>query len=176
MNNPVHDELIRLSLKRELTEEDRARVDAALAAHPELREQWENDAVLGRMLRQLPDAPVSSNFTARVLDAIDLDARRDARAQRKPGWRDHLRALQPRLGWGVGLAALIAFGTHQYRMQQAGRAQAEIEQAQLVYDIRNLSQDFAALPGPEVFRDFEAINQFRQVSAGNDDELLKVLR
>lgn len=177
MKNSVQDELIRISLKRELGDDDRARIEAALAAHPELRGQWEFDAALGRLLRQLPDVPVSSNFTARVLDTIELDERRSARSTRKPKrWALWLRSVQPKLTWGAAFALLIAAGTHQYRVQQSTRAQTQIEQAQLVHEIRSLSQDLASLPGPEVFRDFDAINQFRQVGTGSDDELLRVLR
>ena len=109
MNNPVHDELIRLSLKRELTEDDRARIEAALAAHPELREQWEADAALGRALRTLPDAPLSSNFTSRVLDEIDLNDRDLARAAARSSWRGWLRRIQPRVSWAFALAVVVAY-------------------------------------------------------------------
>jgi len=176
MNSPIHDELIRLGLKRELTDDDRARIDATLAAHPELREQWEADAALGRVLRHLPDVPVSSNFTSRVLDAIELEERAVVRAAVRSSWRDWLRRVQPRLSWVFALALVVAFGTYQYRVQQGTRARTQIEQAHFVHEIRDLSQEMAALPGPEVFKDFEAINQFRQVSSVSDDDLLKVLK
>ena len=178
MNNPIHDELLRLSLKRELTEDDRARVEASLAAHPELREMWEHDAAFGRLLRHMPDVAISSNFTARVLDAIDLDERESARAARAPAWRAWLRRVLPQVGLGTAAAAVVvvAFGTYRYRVQQHDLAQARIVEAQFAHDIRHVSQDLASVPNPEVFRDFEAINQFRQVSTVSDDELLRVLR
>ncbi|HMJ91112.1 MAG TPA: hypothetical protein VK530_14915 [Candidatus Acidoferrum sp.] len=176
MNNPIHDELIRLSLKRELNNEDRARIDAALAAHPELREQWETDAALGRMLRQLPDAPISSNFNSRVMEAIELEERETQRATNRPRWRAWLRRVQPRMSWALALALVSALSAYQYRVQQGTKARAQVEQAQFVHEIRNLSQDMVSLPGPEVFKDFEVINQFRQVSSVSDDDLLRVLR
>jgi anti-sigma factor RsiW len=179
MNNPVLDELIRLSLKRELTDGDRARIEAALAAHPELREQYEADAALGRALRSMSNAPVSFNFTSRVLDQIDLDDRNLARAASRSSWREWLRRVQPRVSWAFALAVVVAFGAYQYRINQSAIAKAQIHHAQLVHEMRSLSHlssDLAAVPAPEVLKDFDAINQFRQVTAVSDDDLLKVLQ
>lgn len=175
MNNPVHDELMRLSLKRELNDEDRARIEATLAVHPELREQWEADAALGHALRQLPDAPVSSNFTSLVLDAIDRDERLGQAAVRST-WRDWLRRMQPQVSWGFALALIVAFGAYEYQNQQSTRAKRQIDQAQLAHEIRSLSHEIASVPDPAVFKDFDAINQFRQVSSVSDDDLLRALK
>jgi hypothetical protein len=175
MSDPIYDELVRLSLKRELTDDDRARIDAALAAHPGLRVRWESDLALGRVIARAPDAPVSSNFTARVLEQIDFDARAAKRAP-SAAWREWLRRIKPQLSWGFAAAAVMAFGAHQYRIQQVARAQMQVERMNIAREIRVLSQDIASVPSPELFTDFEAINQFRQVSSVSDDELLKVLQ
>jgi len=173
MNESLHDEMIRLSLKGELTADERARVNAFLAAHPHLRETWEEDAALGRALNLVPEVPVSSNFTARVLDAIDLDEQRAAR--KKPNrWRAWLRDLQPRVSWGFAVAVVLLFGAYEYHLRQ--------ETHRLALDVRNVSREIASLPSPDVFKDFEAINELRQVSAvasapsASDDELIRVLQ
>lgn len=169
MKNSVYDELIRLSLRRHLTAEDRLRIEAAVAAHPELKKDWESDAALGRLLRELPDAPVSSNFTALVVDAIEREERVTVRSRtsrfRWPQW------VRPRAATVFGFVVVIAFAAHQYRDRQ--------DRSELAQDIRRVSQEFAtlpSLPGPEIFHDFEAIDRLRQVSVVSDDELLKVLQ
>src|SRR4051794_32894133 len=130
MSEHIYEELIRLSLKRELTPDDHARIEATLGAYPELRERWESDAALGRMLRALPDVPVSSNFTSGVLKAIDLDERKTTRGARSR-WSEWLRRVQPRLSWGFAMALIVAFGAYEYRVQQNTREQTQIERAQV---------------------------------------------
>jgi anti-sigma factor RsiW len=175
MSDPIYDELIRLSLKRELTDDDRARIETSLAAHPELREQWEADFALGRLVNRPLDVRLSSNFTARVLEQLDLDERATVRTSRSR-WREWLRRIEPRLGLGFACAAALAFGAHQYRVLQTARAHDQIERVQLARELRVVSQEIASLPSPELFTDFNAINQLRQVSSVSDDELLKVLQ
>ena len=61
------------------------------------------DARLNAALRRLPDAPVPSNFTARVLDAVDLEEKNLARSH---GW--NWRFLFPRVA--VAAAVLVFAG------------------------------------------------------------------
>ena len=84
MKEVRNDELVRLSLKAELTPEEESRLEAWLAAHPETRAAWDEDRALGRALQSLPDAPLASNFTARVLQAVDLEETRAERGRRAP--------------------------------------------------------------------------------------------
>ena len=91
-------------------------------------------------------------------------------------WREWLRRIEPRLGFGFAVAVAIAFGAHQYRLVQTARAHDQIERVQLARELRVVSQEIASVPSPELFTDFDAINQIRQVSSVSDDELLKVLQ
>src|ERR1019366_6668277 len=50
-----------------LTTDQEAQLHNYLATHPEERASWEDDLSLNHLLRQVPDAPISSNFTAQVL-------------------------------------------------------------------------------------------------------------
>jgi anti-sigma factor RsiW len=167
MNDSVYDELLRLGMKRELTADDRAKIEAGLAAHPELRARWDEDAALNRALRATADAPVSSNFTSRVMDAIDF-ADREAPAP-VAWWRRFVPQWKPQAGWAAALAALLLAGAWQYQQRQKITVARE--------DVREISTDIASLvpTSPEVFKDFDAINQLRYVSTVSDDELLKVL-
>ena len=167
MNEPLHDELLRLSFRAELTPDERARVEAFLAAHPELRGMWEEERALSRAFNALPDAPISSNFTARVLQAVDLD---DAatRRDRKRRWWTNWRILKvPRISWA---ALLLVIGWFAFQEHRASK-RMELSRAVSV-----VSKDFVALPNPELLQDFDAINSFRQVSTISDGELLTALQ
>ena len=159
MKDVRNDELIRLSMKPVLTPDDEARLEAYLAAYPEVRAAWEEDRALGRALQSLPDVPVSSNFTARVLQAVDLEEARTERAKRSwfpRGW--------PQLGWATVAALVAVLGVQEWR---------NIKRAQLMKDVTFVSSDITKLPSAEVLRDFDVIQQLPPVS---DDELLIALR
>ena len=79
---------------------------AWLAAHPEAQADWEAEAGLSEALGQLPDAPVPSNFTARVLQSVERESAAERR-RRSRKWQ-----LWPQL-------ALAAQGGHRGRC--AGR-------------------------------------------------------
>jgi hypothetical protein len=66
-------------------------------------------------------------------------------------------------GLAVGLA-LMAY--EQYR----GRTRAELVRSVVTFS------DVAALPGPEVLRDFDAIKKLPQTAPADDDELLAALK
>lgn len=159
------DELFRLSLKPTLTPEEESRLEALLAARPD-RAAGEEDRALGRALQALPDVPLSSNFTARVLQAVDLESARAERAQQRP--RFHwLTARWWRLAGGGVVAALALLAWQGQRLSK---------QTTLARDASFVVRDLAALPGPEVMRDFDVIDQLRQVPTATDDDLLAALQ
>ena len=170
MNEVRIDELVRLSMRRELTPEERSRLEDYLAAHPEARNGWEEERALSRAVQSLPDVPVSSNFTSRVLQALDVDEAREGRSRQATG-REWLRRLMPRLAWATVavLLSVVAF-------QQVQTSQQE----NFAKDVSFAAADLARLPNPEILlQDFDAIQELGQistVSAGSDDELLRVLQ
>ncbi len=166
MKKYQNNEWLRLSLKAELTPEEESRVEAWLAGQPHERASWEEGRALGRALQALPDAPVSSNFTARIWQQIDAEEVRATKVTRS-GKGEWWRVFLPRLGWATAAVALTVAGTHEFRVSQ---------QKQLARDVSFVGHDLAAAPAPEVLQDFDAINQLRQVAAGSDDELLIALQ
>src|SRR5271169_1107537 len=86
--------------RRRLTTAERARMRELLAAHREWQESWQQEAALNGLLRRMPSAAISSNFTARVVQAA-------RRLPAKPTWRQRLDMLSwlP-IGWAprLGLA------------------------------------------------------------------------
>src|ERR1035437_6364542 len=82
-DDPIYNHLRELSWRRKLTAAEEAQLQAWLAAHPDAQLDWEAEAGLTATLAALPDAPVPSNFTARVLQAAE---RETAAEQRRSGW------------------------------------------------------------------------------------------
>ena len=64
MNQSEFDNLLQTARERDLTDGELARLERWLAANPAEQAEWE---ALDRLLAALPNAPVASNFTTRVL-------------------------------------------------------------------------------------------------------------
>src|SRR3989304_6073907 len=102
--DPAYTRLREASWRRPLTAAEQAELHACLAAHPEAQADWDAEAGLNELLGRLPDAPVASNFTTRVLQAIEHDPAQSARSSVRD-WR--WRVWVPRLAAGV--VALLVF-------------------------------------------------------------------
>lgn len=159
MKDVREDDLFRLSMQPELSPEEESRLEAWLAAHPDARAAWEQDRALGRALQALPDAPVSSNFTAQVMQQLDLAVAQENRKQ--GGWQ----LFWPRLGWAAAALALTVFGAQQFR---------NVQRTQLAKDAALISKDIAQLP--DAFRDFDVVESLRQIPPASDDGILIALQ
>ena len=122
-NDPVYDHLRELSWRRKLTPAEESQLRAWLAAHPEAQADWETEARLNEMLGALPDAPMPSNFIARVVQAVERDAvaeQRKARRSRLTWWR--------RLVTRAALAGFVgAAGFVWYREFHEAHMRAEVK-------------------------------------------------
>lgn len=163
MNNAsLHPRLRETGWRRELTVAETAELRAWLAAHPEARPDWELDEQLTRALRGLRDAPLASNFTARVLQAVESERPAPGHAWWRSGWQPARWA--PRLAL---VAVALAVGLFTYHQYEVAARQA-------------LGQKLAAfgavksVPSPEVLQDFDAIRRLGQTPPA-DVALLKVL-
>ncbi|HEX7570254.1 MAG TPA: hypothetical protein VF492_07090 [Verrucomicrobiae bacterium] len=132
---------------------------AALARQPELQ----REARLTAALAKIPDAPVPSNFTARVLTALELEA---ARAERSRGWTLHWRLLWPRVA--VVAAVLIFAGVGLQRHETNSHRRALV---------KNVAMVTVAQPPPSVdtLENLDAIQRMSQ-PARADGELLAALQ
>ncbi len=167
MNDPVYNELRDLAARRALTPAEQARLEGWLAAHPAARAGWEQEAALDRLLRQLPPVPVSSNFTALVLQAVDADERASARAARTTPWRQSWRNIfSPRAASVALLVALGVIGVFEWRIYS---------RAQLARGLRDASS-VVALTGPDALQDFEAIHELPATPTKADLDLLAALQ
>ena len=167
MNHELYEELVETSWQRKLTSEEEAELRAYLAAHPELQEEWEDELMLNRQLARLPDAPVASNFTAQVLHKLDLDLARTRTASRRYGWMPGWwRRWLPRYATAGLVILLGALGTIQYQEYRTTRL---LENVLMIAPL-------AAGPAPEIYKDFDAIEQLRYVPATSDEDLLAALQ
>src|SRR5579862_8049976 len=102
MNESDFNELREQSWRRKLTAAEESALRAWMVEHPDAETDMEAEVRLTEILGRLPDVPVPSNFTARVLQAVECEARADARP-RVSRWNWFLRSLLPK----VAAAALV---------------------------------------------------------------------
>jgi negative regulator of sigma E activity len=135
---------------------------AELRAQPEL----ELEARLTEALAQLPDSPVPSNFTARVLEAIDLEEARMARSAPSQGWRWSWHSLLPRVAVTCAVLLFAGFGLQHHEL-----ARHRIEMARSLSVVATAS----AVPSLDALENLDAIQRMSQ-PARADTELLAALQ
>jgi anti-sigma factor RsiW len=162
LENPAHE----LTWRRTLSADEEARLGSWLTTDPEAQARYESEAALNEALDSLPNAPVASNFTARVLQAVELQA---SRVEQVP--RPHRIFLSRLLRWlpRTAVAALtigVALLSYQH-FREAHRVQMARD-AVVVSEV-------APLSNPTALEDFEVIRAISQTPAA-DEELLKLLQ
>ncbi|MDP6795765.1 MAG: hypothetical protein QF721_11405 [Verrucomicrobiota bacterium] len=160
MNQPDIESLLQIALDRDLTDDEWAGLECWLSANPAERAEWE---AVDQLLAVLPDVPVASNFTSRVLEEICL-AEAPAPALGQAMWRKLLapqfRPIQ------IAAAAMLAMviGGVGY---QSHLNQSRAEMAEAVASIAEFTPGFLS--------DFEAIDAITQADP-IDEELWAALR
>jgi len=157
--NPLREE----SWRRKLTPAEEASLRAWLAEHPEAAADCELDQRLTEALEKLADAPVPSNFTARVLQAVEREAATDRPAATRATW--FVRWLMPRVA-----AAGVIFGAGLLTYHEHATARRE-ELAQGVKMVAGIP----SLPSPEILQDFDTIRQM-STTPGPDPELIALMK
>jgi len=164
MNDQAKDQLRELNWRRPLSSAEQGQLDAWLAANPATRADWETEARLTEGLTQLPDAPLASNFTARVLKAVEREEAASARRRRRS-----------RIGWWLRWTPRVAFaglvgaaGFFSYQQAHKARVRAEIRNSvEVVSSVRSM-------PAPEILENFDAIRILSSPAA--DEQLLTLLQ
>jgi hypothetical protein len=161
MQDAEYQNLKEAGWRRPLTSAERARLRELLAAHPEWQDSWEQEAALNGLLRRLPSAAVSTNFTARVVQAAQ-------RLPAKPSWRRRW-AMFPWLpaGWvprAALAAAMVCCGLLTFHEYEA------LHRARVAREIAN-----AGLPSIDWLQNFDTIDRMNKVEVA-DDGLLTVLQ
>jgi hypothetical protein len=133
-----------------------------LHAQPEL----ELEATLTRVLTEIPDAPVPSNFAARVLDAVELVEQAERRKARSPGWTLNWRLFWPRVAAVAAVLIFVGVAIQRYETRAHRFTLA-----------KNVVMVAVAQPLPSVdaLENLDAIQRMSQ-SGHADGELLAVLQ
>jgi anti-sigma factor RsiW len=160
MNQSEFDNLLQTAHERDLTDGELARLERWLAANPADLAEWE---ALDHLLATLPDTPVATNFTARVLDEV----RRAETAHPALGQAWWQRFLAPQfrpvqIAAAATLAMVIGGVGYQSHLNQS-----RAEMAAAVASIAEFPPGFLA--------DFEAIGAVAQADA-IDEELWAALK
>ena len=162
MNESDYNELQEKSWRRKLTDAEEAARRAGLAEHPESGADWETDVRLTEALNRLPEAPVPSNFTARVLQQIE---RETPEAKRSGPSRWFFRLLLPRIAVAAVVLGVGLFTYHETTVAK---------RAELVQGVKMVSS-VPSLPGPQVMEDFDTIRQLN-TTPGPDPELIALMK
>jgi anti-sigma factor RsiW len=165
MQNPEFNQLIDAAWRRSLTPEEQGRLRRYLAGHPLARAQCDEEVALTRTLNRLAPAPISSNFTARVMQAVE----------RAPARRTWLRRLDldawlpagwmPRLALGAAMVCVSLLTIREYQ---------DIQRKQMARDLASVSR-LAALPPVDWLRNFDTIDRLNRVKVA-DEDLLSALQ
>ena len=164
-NDSIYNHLCELSWRRKLTAAEEAELRAWLAAHPEVQTDWEHESGLNAALGELPDVPVPSNFTARVLQAVEREA---AAEQRRSGWS---WAGRLRLRWlpRVALtASVVSAAVVSCLVIQNAQRHKIVESVVVVSTV-------SSLPGTDILKDYDAICASNPTATA-DESLLAVLQ
>jgi negative regulator of sigma E activity len=166
MNEHEHREVLEASWRRSLTPEEEAALQLHLATHPDEQLEWDDEVALTAALRNLPNAPLSSNFTSQVLQAIDREEAAQQRTRSSVSGWGWLRRWVPRFA-SVAVALTILLTVLNFYQARSRRDATSVFAA--AAPIVN------ALPAPEVLEDFDVIQQLRAAPEFNDQELVAVL-
>jgi anti-sigma factor RsiW len=162
MRDEHYQKIMEAGWRRPLSADEEAALQQFLAAHPEARQAWAEEAALNRLLQRWPVPAVSSNFTARVLQAaqnapVRSSAWRDWFAPSQ--WLPEGRVAQAALCSLMVCAALFSF--HQSQVMHRERMAREAASASRL----------ATLPSVEWLKDFDTIKGISQTRVADDDLL-----
>jgi anti-sigma factor RsiW len=148
------------SWRRKLTDAEQAELRAYFATHPEARIDWEMESALSTAFLRLPDAPVPSNFTTRVLQAVDREA------VRPRSWSWNWRVLVPRVAFATVVVAFTGLAVHHHEVYS--------QRVALVKSVV-LATRGQPVPSPDALENFDAIRRMSQPQHA-DDELLALMQ
>ena len=153
---PMQNPLRELIWRRKLTDAERAE----LRARPDAQADLEVESRLTEELGRLPEPSVPSNFTGRVLQAVE----REEASPRPTLWHWGWRVLMPRLAVGVAVIGIAGLTYQRFEFNQ---------HVQLARNVALLAQA-QPMPSVEALKNFAAIQRMGQPHA--DEKLLALLQ
>jgi len=174
MNDSEFNELREASWRRKLTPAEEMRVQTFLAANAGAQAEWEDDLALTRQLQELSDAPVSSNFTSLVLQAVEAETGGNSRPiSLESRWRGWLGRFLPRLALAV---LTVALGAGIFFQHQEHSRRQMVEGVKEFLKVAKVASLPVSVSDSGVLENFDAIQQLQPVSFSKDDDLLAALR
>jgi hypothetical protein len=166
MNDSDYNLLRETGWRRGLTPAEQDQARDYLAAHPETVEDWELEAGLNRVLEELPEAAVPSNFTAHVLQAVARETIAPARARKSwwMVWRSF--GWAPRMAMAVMILGVCGLSYHEYQVKS---------RALMAQDVAQFSKVVLAA-NPELMEDFDSIRRLSETQPKADPELLALMQ
>jgi hypothetical protein len=165
-NDSLENQLRELGWRRKLTLQEEDRLRSWLAAHPEAGAAWETEGALTELLGRLPDVPVATNFTARVMQAIERERAESASAGVAKG--SFLAWVHRWLPRTAIAAVVLGAGMITYRFTLYQVRDPQLESLRVVSGV-----DW--LPNPKILQDLDAIRAIGQTPPP-DEELLRLLQ
>ncbi len=161
MNESEYMKLREAIWRRELTAEEETRLRSYFLVHPEAQLDYEEEKAVTALLVKLPDQGLSSNFTAQLLQRLDLETRETERAVPVIRWRG--------LSWlpRFALASLV-IGVSGVGYQRIHDGVLR-ERANSVLVVTKVA---ANLPDVQMWQDFEAISKLNQLTPSSRDDIL----
>jgi anti-sigma factor RsiW len=157
-NDPTFQRLLEISWRRKLTDAEAAELQTWLVDHPTAEHEWQSESGLNDLLEVLPETPVPSNFTSRVLAEVRREAPSGAVRQRKP-WSiwDWRFSWLPRAGFAalVLAAGAVAYRQHEASSTQQAKLQQQAELARQQSMLRELAR--VSMPSPQILTNYDAI-------------------
>ena len=163
-NDPAHDPFRELFWRRDRTNAEQEELREWLATHPDSRMDAEAEDRLNALLNTLPDAPVSSNFTSRVVQAVEREAWGQPPTHRV-AWTWTLRSILPRVAMVVTVTCVGIYAWNRHTVAQ---------RAQMAQSVMAVSE-VESLPAAAFLEDFEAIRKLGR-TAPVDEELLALMQ
>lgn len=170
MNESTYNQVKEKSWVEPLSADENAELRRFLADNPELQQDWENDAALTSALNRLPSVHVSTNFTARVIIAVQ---REEAQAERKTSaWRSFWRwGWIPKFAIATAMLCLGVISFYEYHAltdkgPQTAQTALDVEDKKIAESAEN-----APIPQVEWLKDFDTIEKMSKVQVA-DNELL----
>lgn len=130
-----------------------------LSAHPEMVRELELESRLSDLLARIPEAPVPSNFTARVMQAVEREETRPSRS-----WIWNWHALLPRVAVAAAGLLLAGLALHQHELK--------VHRVALARNVALVAG--SSLPSVDALKNFDAIRRMSQPRA--DEELLALMQ
>jgi anti-sigma factor RsiW len=164
MNDPVYQHLREIAWRRKLSEAEEVELREWLAAHPDAAAECEIEFALSEALGRLPDAPVPTNFTARVLQGVEREVMHPAPRRRDWVWIFHV--LLPRAALSMLIVGVGVFGYQRHRVK--------VERVAVKDSLVTIAT-VPSLPSLEVLQNFDVIQKLDTESAA-DQELLALMK